>query len=86
MDRMNTIRSLVRRAVLLSVAIMLLGTFNITGCIKPPVVSLSDITISSMSFRRLELVCLFDVQNPNFFDARLNALDCKFLASARPIA
>jgi LEA14-like dessication related protein len=86
MGRMNTIRSLVRRAVLLSLAIMLLGTFNITGCIKPPVVSLSDIKISSMSFRRLELVCLFDVQNPNLFDAKLNAFECDFYANTRSIA
>ena len=41
--------------MLLPVAAIVLGAFNIAGCIRPPKVSLSDIEISSMSFRRLEL-------------------------------
>ena len=39
-----------------------------------------------MSFRKLELVCRFDVQNPNIFSAKLDQFDCQFLASDTPIA
>jgi len=66
--------------------VICLTVFNVTGCIKPPKVSLSDIQVSSMSFRQLELVCVFDVQNPNIFSANLNALDCEFQASEKSIA
>ncbi|MBL7221044.1 MAG: LEA type 2 family protein [Phycisphaerae bacterium] len=83
---MNQSRPASFRRAFLSVAAILLGAFNIAGCIRPPKVSLSDIEISSMSFRRLELVCVFDVQNPNIFSANLNALNCEFQASERPIA
>jgi LEA14-like dessication related protein len=83
---MNHTRSVFNRPGVLSAAAILLCVLNLTGCIKPPVVSLCDIEISSMNFRRLELVCLFDVQNPNIFDANLKKFDCDFLASARPIA
>jgi len=83
---MNQSRSASFRPAFLSVAAIVLAVFNMTGCIRPPKVSLSDIEISSMSFRQLELVCTFDVQNPNIFSANLNSFDCEFLASARPIA
>ncbi len=83
---MNENRSVSFRRACLSVAAILLGVFNIAGCIKPPKVSLSDIEISSMSFRRLELVCIFDVQNPNIFAANLKSFNCEFQASEKPIA
>jgi len=83
---MNENRSVSFRRASLSVAAILLGVFNIAGCIKPPKVSLSDIEISSMSFRRLELVCIFDVQNPNLFNADLKSFNCEFQASEKPIA
>ena len=83
---MNQNRSIFLRPAFLSVAAILLAVFNVTGCIKPPKVSLSDIEISSMSFRRLELVCVFDVQNPNIFSANLKSFDCEFQASERSIA
>ncbi|MDP6542388.1 MAG: LEA type 2 family protein [Phycisphaerae bacterium] len=73
-------------ASFLFVAAILLTVFNVTGCIVPPKVSLSDIEISSMSFRRLELVCTFDVQNPNMFSANLKSFNCEFLASEKSIA
>ncbi|MBT3198961.1 MAG: LEA type 2 family protein [Phycisphaerales bacterium] len=85
MARMNTIRSLAHRAVLLS-AVMFLGVFSVTGCIRRPEVKLSDIKISSMSFRQLDLVCLFNVHNPNIFSANLKTFDCDFLAATRQIA
>jgi len=83
---MNDTRSRSGRAGSLFAAAICLSVFTITGCIQPPNVSLCDIKIASMSFRSLELVCLFDVQNPNIFDANLKKFDCDFLASARPIA
>ena len=83
---MNQNRSIFLRPAFLSVAAILLAVFNVTGCIKPPKVSLSDIEISSMSFRRLEVVCVFDVQNPNIFSANLKSFDCEFQALERSIA
>ncbi|MDP6047221.1 MAG: hypothetical protein QGH94_02785 [Phycisphaerae bacterium] len=83
---MNKTRSVFHRAGVLSAAAILLGVFGITGCIKAPKVSLSDIKISSMSLKKLDLVCVFDVQNPNLFAAKLNAFDCNFRAFDRSIA
>jgi len=83
---MNENRSVSFRRASLSVAVILLGVFNIAGCIRPPKVSLSDIKISSMNFRQLELVCIFDVQNPNLFNADLKSFNCDFVASTRSIA
>ena len=80
---MNETRSVLLQA---GAAAILLCVFNITGCIKPPTVSLSDIKISSMSLKQLDLVCVFDVQNPNMFAAKLNAFDCDFSAFERSIA
>ena len=84
--RMNHTRLLSLRLGVLHAATILLCVFSVTGCIRRPVVKLSDIKISSMSFRQLELVCLFDVQNPNIFSANLKTFDCDFLAATRQIA
>jgi len=56
------------------------------GCVVPPKVKLSDIEVASLSFKRLDLVFVFDVKNPNLFDARLKAFDCRFAAADRRIA
>ncbi|MDP6637143.1 MAG: LEA type 2 family protein [Phycisphaerae bacterium] len=86
MPGMNEIRSLSFRTGVLSAAAIVLCAFNITGCIIPPKVSLSDIEISSMSFTKLNLVCMFDVRNPNLFAANLKKFDCDFRAFDRSIA
>ena len=63
-----------------------LCVFGLPGCIKPPEVALSDIKISSMSFKQLDLVCMFDVKNPNLFAADLDKFDCDFRAFDRSLA
>ena len=83
---MNQPRSVSLRRRYLPVVAVLLAVFNVAGCIKPPNVSLSDIEISSLNVRRLEVVCVFDVQNPNLFSANLKSFKCEFLASEKSIA
>jgi len=86
MPRMNETRPLSLRAGVFGSAAILLCVFGVTGCIKPPEVSLSDIKITSMSFKKLDLVCMFDVENPNIFAAKLNKFNCDFRAFDRSLA
>jgi LEA14-like dessication related protein len=86
MPGMNKTRSMPFPAAGLCLAATVLCVLNLGGCIKPPEVSLSDIKISSMSFKQLDLVCMFDVENPNLFAANLKTFDCDFRAFDRSIA
>ncbi len=83
---MNKARSMSFPAGGLCLAATVLCVVNLSGCIKPPEVSLSDIKISSMSFKQLDLVCTFDVENPNLFAANLKKFDCDFRAFDRSSA
>jgi len=86
MPGMSNSGSLSFRAGLIGSAPIVLCVFGVTGCVKAPEVSLSDIKVSSMSFKQLDLVCMFDVKNPNLFAADLNEFDCDFRALDRSIA
>jgi len=66
--------------------VSLLVGLSLGGCVIPPKVRLSDIEVASLSFKQLDLVFLFDVQNPNWFDARLKDFDCSLAAADRRIA
>ena len=56
------------------------------GCIRRPEVRLKDVEVGRISFRRIDLVWIFDVRNPNLFDARLYGFECTMTAAGEQIA
>ena len=67
-------------------ALTLLLACSAGGCIRKPRIELRDIKVAGMSFRRIDLVCLFEVTNPNIFDANLHSFESRLSAGGQTIA
>jgi len=75
-----------RRTARAALPAALLAVAAFAGCIRKPEVHLSDIRISGMSFRKIDLICAFKVLNPNVWDARLSDFDYTLSAAGQEIS
>ncbi len=57
------------------VALAVLMACGFGGCVRKPEVRLRDIRVDRLTFQSLELVCDFEIYNPNLFAAKLRSLD-----------
>ncbi len=67
--------AMTRRGSVAAWAMLLLAVCGFGGCVRKPEVRLADIEVEALTLRSLDLVCLFEVRNPNWFDARPISLD-----------
>jgi len=68
------------------IAVLLAAASALGGCIKKPQVILADIKIGGINFQKIDLVCLFRVNNPNWFDASVYSFDYSMSVGGQPIA
>ena len=69
----------------LGVACLVAATAS-TGCVKPPKVRLTAIKVKAIDPIKMDLVCSFEVKNPNGFDARLHSFDGNLIAGQMKLA